>query len=150
MNICNYNINYKTNLKIKIDKIQMATNYVSLFNEQFKEFIDFIQKTFPEDSDILSAKNSLMFIRKTNPKMIVKIWKKFIADKYKKEIETGNIDFFINKNYNEDLMRMENSDRILETINKFREPIKLMNNDQQDKIVKYIQTLSKLTEFCVM
>jgi DNA polymerase/3'-5' exonuclease PolX len=128
----------------------MATNYVSVFNEQFKEFIDFTQKTFPEDGDILSAKNSLMFIRKTNPKMIVKIWKKYIADKYKKEIEIGNIDFFINKNYNEDLMSMENSDRILETINKFREPIKLMNPVQQDKIVKYIQTLSKLTELCVV
>ena len=126
----------------------MATNYVSIFNEQFKEFVDFTQKAFPEDSDILTAKNSLMFIRKTNPKMIIKIWKKFIVDKYKTEIETGNIDFFINKNYNEDLQRMDNSDRILETINKFREPIKMMNPEQQVKIIKYIQNLSKITEFC--
>lgn len=126
----------------------MATNYVSIFNEQFKEFIDFTQNTFPEDSDILTAKTSLMFIRRTNPKMIVKIWKKFISDKYKAEIEKGNIDFFINKNYNEDLMRMENSDRILETINKFRQPIKMMNPEQQKKIIKYIQNLSKITELC--
>ena len=30
---------------------------------------------FPENADVLTAKNSLLMIRKANPKMIIKIWK---------------------------------------------------------------------------
>ena len=149
MSICNYNINYKTNLKIKIDKIQMATNYVSLFNEQFKEFIDFIQKTFPEDSDILSAKNSLMFIRKTNPKMIMSIWKSMVTDKYGTQIEEGNIQFFLEKNYAEDAPGSLYTPTVDNTIQEIREAIKTMSEENKAISLKYIQNLCKLSKLYV-
>ena len=122
------------------------TSNVSIFNSQFKEFVNFVQETFPEDHDILSAKNGMTFIRKTNPKMIVKIWKKYIADKYRNEIDRGDLEFFINKDYNDDLNNVENSDKVLQSINKFREPVKKMNPEQQVKILRYVQNLSKLSD----
>jgi len=122
------------------------TSTVSIFNSQFKEFVNFVQETFPEDHDILSAKNGMTFIRKTNPKMIVKIWKKYIADKYRNEIDSGDLEFFINKDYNDDLNNVENSDKVLQSINKFREPVKKMNSEQQVKILRYVQNLSKLSD----
>ena len=63
------------------------SNILTAFNEHFIEFINDIQSVFPEDTDILTAKNALFGIRKANPKMIVKIWNLFIVGKYKKEIE---------------------------------------------------------------
>ena len=71
------------------------SNILTAFNDHFVEFVNDVQSVFPEDADILTAKNSLLAIRKANPKMIVKIWKKFISDKYSDEILAGNIDFFI-------------------------------------------------------
>ena len=70
-------------------------NILTLFNDHFIEFVSDIQNVFPEDPDILTAKNSLITIRKANPKMIVKIWKSYIVDKYQQEIDAGNLAFFI-------------------------------------------------------
>ena len=75
----------------------MTNNILTAFNDHFTEFVTDIQNVFPEDPDILTAKNALLTIRKANPKMIVKIWNAFIVGKYKSEIESGNLDFFIYK-----------------------------------------------------
>ena len=78
-------------------------NILTAFNEHFLEFLNDVQSVFPEDADILAAKNALIAVRKANPKMIVKIWKSFIADKYRAQIEAGDMGFFIDKDYASDL-----------------------------------------------
>jgi hypothetical protein len=122
----------------------MASNILSAFNDHFVEFVTDVQSVFPEDHDILVAKNSLLAIRKANPKMIVKIWNTYIVGKYKAEIEKGDISFFINKDYSQDLVYASNPDKIIESINRLRMPIKLMNPVDQAKTMKYIQNLTKL------
>ena len=123
-------------------------NILTAFNDHFVEFVNDVQSVFPEDADILTAKNSLLAIRKANPKMIVKIWKKFISDKYSDEILAGNIDFFINKDYSNDLTSTKNPDKIMESIDRLRNPIKNMGPDNQAKTLKYIQNLTKLSAMC--
>jgi len=126
----------------------MSNNILTAFNDHFFDFLTDVQNVFPEDADILTAKNALLTVRKANPKMIVKIWNAFIVGKYKSEIEAGNIDFFINKDYSSDVSSAANSDKIMESINRLREPIKNMNPDNQAKVMKYIQNLTKLAELC--
>jgi accessory colonization factor AcfC len=126
----------------------MTNNILSAFNDHFLEFVTDIQSVFPEDVDILTAKNALLAVRKANPKMIVKIWSTFIVGKYKSEIESGNIEFFINKDYSSDVASAANSDKIMESINRLREPIKQMNAENQAKTMKYIQNLTKLAQMC--
>ena len=126
----------------------MATNLVSIFNDHFSEFVSDIQSIFPEDVDILTAKNALIAIRKANPKMIVKIWRVFIAEKYRNEILAGDIAFFIDKDYGTDVSTSYNSDKILESINRLREPIRNMGHENQAKVMKYIQNLTKLSNMC--
>ena len=72
---------------------------LTTFNDHFIEFVNDIINVFPEDTDILAAKNSFLLIRKANPKMIIKIWNKFVVDKYKDAIDNDDISFFINKDY---------------------------------------------------
>ena len=126
----------------------MSANILSAFNDHFVDFLTDIQRAFPDDVDILAAKNSLLQIRKMNPKMIVKIWKTFIVDKYKSEIEAGSIEFFINKDYSSDLVVADNSDKIMASINRLREPVKNMTAEDQAKTMKYMQNLSKLAMLC--
>ena len=123
----------------------MATNLVTVFNDHFAEFVGDIQSVFPEDLDILTAKNSLLAIRKANPKLLVKIWIKYVYTPYKEQIEAGNITFFITKDYSTDLVKNDNSDKIMEAINRLRNPIKEMSTESQAKSMKYIQNLSKLS-----
>jgi len=123
----------------------MASNILSAFNDHFFEFINDVQRIFPDDRDILVAKNSLIAVRKANPKMIVKIWNSFIVGKYNNEIESGDISFFLNKDYSQDL---SNAKHIMDAIDRLREPIKQMSSEEQAKTMKYIQNLTKLAKMC--
>jgi hypothetical protein len=122
----------------------MATNLLSVFNEHFAEFVNDVHSVFPDDVDILTAKNSLIAIRKANPKLLVRIWTKFVANPYKEQIESGDINFFVVKDYASDLARHENADKIMEAIDRLRNPVKQMTPDNQAKTMKYIQNLTKL------
>lgn len=120
------------------------SNILNAFNDHFLEFLNDVQSVFPNDPDILAAKNALTMIRKANPKMIVKIWKTFIADKYRTQIEANDISFFLSKDYSSDVSNAQNSDKIMVSINRLREPIKNMGPENQAKVMKYIQNLTKL------
>ena len=119
-------------------------NLLTAFNDHFVEFLSDIQRVFPEDVDILTAKNALLTIRKTNPKIIVKIWTTYVVGEYKKEIDAGDIAFFINKDYAKDVANSASSDKITESIDRLRNPVKQMSTEDQAKVMKYIQNLTKL------
>jgi hypothetical protein len=119
----------------------MSSNILTAFNDHFVEFISDIQLVFPDDVDLLTAKNSLIMIRKVNPKMIIKIWKTHIVDKYSKQIEDGDLTFFMDKDYSHDI---SGNEKIMDGINRMREPVKNMSKENQDKTLKYIQNLTKL------
>jgi hypothetical protein len=122
----------------------MSVNFLTIFNDQFSQFVDDIQSVFPEDLDILTAKNALSAIRKANPKLLVKIWVTYVVGPYKTQIEAGDINFFINKDYSSDISTNANADKIMESINRLRNPIKEMSHENQLKTIKYIQNLTKL------
>jgi hypothetical protein len=118
---------------------------LTAFNDHFMEFVDDIQRIFPEDEDILATKNAFISIRKMNPKLFIGVWLHSIVGKYRSEIESGNIDFFINKDYTEDVMDSPNSKKIIMGIDRLRNPIKEMNEENKKKSMQYIQNLTKLS-----
>ncbi len=122
------------------------SNLLTIFNDHFAEFINDIQSVFPDDADILTAKNALMTIRKANPKLIPRIWIKYVAAPYKDRIISGDLNFFIEKDYSSDLTKTGNQDQIMESIDRLRNPVKLMNPANQQKTMKYIQNLCKISD----
>jgi hypothetical protein len=76
--------------------------------------------------------------------MIVKIWKKYVVDKYGEQFDSNNISFFIEKDYNEDLTNTDQPSKIMKSIDRLRDPIKSMNSANQSKTMKYLQNLKKL------
>jgi len=122
------------------------SNILTAFNDHFEEFVSDIQRVFPDDTGILYAKNAFLTARKANPKLIVKMWKLYVVSKYREEIEAGNLDFFINKDYKNDVSVSPYSDKITESIDRLREPVKKMNAEDQAKTLKYIQNFTKLSD----
>jgi len=122
------------------------SNIITIFNDHFAEFINDIQSVFPDDADILTAKNALMTIRKANPKLIPRIWIKYVASPYHERILVGDLNFFIEKDYSRDLTKTGNSDQIMESIDRLRNPVKNMNSENQQKTMKYIQNLCKISD----
>lgn len=125
-----------------MDKKLILKTYIN----QFDEFLDDTLRLFPKDTDIRYCKTSFNIIKKTNPKMIIKTWKLYIADKYKKQIEDSDVDFFMSKNYTDDLVDVSNSQYVIKTINRLKKPIAKMDDNNKNKCMKYLQNLSKLSE----
>jgi hypothetical protein len=106
--------------------------------------IEDIRTVFPEDPDILSAKSTMSLARSMNPRLIIEFWNGYIMKKYLSEIEAGDLEFFISKDYTEDLKNMPNAAKITQSIDRLRKPIKNMNEDDKKKVLVYIQNLTKL------
>lgn len=123
----------------------MSNPILTAFNNQFVEFIEDILRLFPGDKDLLLSKNGILTLKKGNPKLLIQIWKQFIADVYLKEIEAGDISFFIEKDYTNDVKLLE-SDKVVEVINRLRNPIREMDQTNRDACMKYIQNMTKLTQ----
>lgn len=119
---------------------------LSTFNDHFMEFVDDIVNVFPDNTDILSAKNALCLMRKANPKLLINIWNTQIVDKYRAIIEAGDLSFFMDKDYVEDFSNSSNSRTIIEAIDRVRSPVKMMKQEDQIKTMKYVQNLSKLSQ----
>lgn len=114
------------------------------FNNHFIELLDDIILIFPEDKEISTFSIALNSINKINPKLSMKIFYEHIIKGYFKEIDDGDINFFINKDYYKDLHGISNSDIILKKIEYLREPVKQMSKSNQENFMKYIQNLKKL------
>ena len=119
------------------------------FNDHFVEFVEDVERVFPDNNDISTAKEAFIQMRKANPRLVIKAFNEYFLNKYRTEIESGNIDFFINKDYNSDFSVVGDSDFILKKIDVLRNPVKNMNNEDQTKVIKYIQNLSKLCDIYI-
>jgi hypothetical protein len=116
------------------------------FNQHFDEFVKDVQHVFPRNMEILSSKNALYLIQKINPKLLIQFWKLYILDKYKNEIEAGDIDFFIKRDYTQDIPESEKNQEseIIKTIESIRKPLIEMDEENLKKVLEYLQNLTQL------
>jgi hypothetical protein len=119
--------------------------FLKVFNDHFIEFIEDIIRVFPTDVDLNTVKNYFLLIRKGNPKLIITVFYEHVYLKYNEQIQNNNIQYFIDKDYKDDLSESKHSDKIIESINRLRSPISLMNEEDKMKTVKYLQNLCKLS-----
>jgi len=120
------------------------SNILTVFNNHFIEFIDDVISIFPNEVELVTVKNYFTLIRKSNPKLIITDFHKNVVLKYEKHIMNVYISFFIEKDYKEDLTNNEISDKIITSINRLRESIRLMNDKNKLNTIKYLQNLCKL------
>lgn len=114
------------------------------FLNQFTDFVEDVYSVFPDNADIESAKTALFLIKKTNPRILMNAWITYIVGPYTEEIEKGDIGFFLNKDYTQDLEYMGNA--VMQKVDALRGPVREMGADNQAKSMKYIQNLTKLAK----
>lgn len=116
---------------------------LTAFNNHFLELVNDVKVVFPDDLDIATIQNAFNKMRKANPRLIMSVFKEYVAGPYRSEIDMGDIEFFISKDYKQEL---KNNNAILEKIDCLREPIRAMNKEEQQKVIKYMQNLCKLCD----
>jgi hypothetical protein len=100
---------------------------------------------FPNNDHLIKSKEYFESIKKLNPTLIIKVWHTYICLPYKTKIEEGDLDFFFEKDYSEDLKYMHNSEEIIQVINTtFREPLRNMDEINRTHCKNHFQVISKL------
>lgn len=120
------------------------TTLVGAFNNHLTEFIEDLVSIFPDDGDIKMARTALSNVKSFNPTAVIKIWFKYVS-KYAEAIEGGDISFFIDHDYSEDVGGSEKRDEVQRIIDKLRNPVRNMGTENQAKAMKYIQNLTKIS-----
>ena len=125
-----------------MDKAQI----LRAFNDHFMELVDDIIRVFPDNNDIKTLKTAFSRMRKINPKLILTAVQAYVLANYRQEIEAGNLDFFIEKDYSYDLSSIKNSKYIISKIEQLRNSVRKMNDDDKKNVVKYLHNLLKLSD----
>jgi hypothetical protein len=120
---------------------------IDAFNNHFIEFITDVERVFPSDSDISLARKSISKSVVLLPKLLIRLYNEYFVAHYSREIEEGNIDFFVENNYRSTYGYKENDDAwAMAKIDCLREPVKNMNADDKEKVIQYLKNLKKLSD----
>lgn len=131
----------------------MSNIYGKAFNNCLEEYLLFILNLFPNSVDIRSAYNGLLNIKKVNPTLIVKFWNSYVVAKYNEPIQKGDYEYFVNKEYTQDVLSTSSdsnvSKQIIEGIENMRKSIINMNVSDKEKWIQYMKQLNNLSIFYV-
>jgi hypothetical protein len=116
------------------------------FNTLFFSFVDDVIYIFPEHKELVTAKHTFETFKSMNISLLLRTWYSHVFVPYSKEIFEGNLSYFINKNYEQDIAGLSHTQSIMSTIDSFRNKIRDMSKDNQEKSLDYLQKLSKLSK----
>jgi hypothetical protein len=116
------------------------------FNDHFNDFVKDVRAVFPDNEDLKFTEMAVKSIRSANPKMLIVTWKESVTDVYSDKIECGDKTFFLEKDYKGDLDGNTSADKIADSIDKLRQPIREMGEENQEKAMRYVQNLTKLSK----
>jgi hypothetical protein len=120
---------------------------IRAFNDHLFEFLEDVLKLLPGNRSMISAIRSFQTIASLNKSLIIKCWYKYVYLKYSDVIDKGDITFFFDKDYSDDLTKLSNPDKVIEIIDSIRVPVKEIceNPINAEHAVEYIQNLSRLS-----
>lgn len=120
---------------------------MSAFNQHLRDFIDDIQRLFPENLKLRTFKNLIGTFVKLNPKKPVEIWFTKVTSKYNSEILNEDVDFFLKKNYDEDIKSMGETgiNMQVDFVEELREHIKNIDDDNRKMAIKYVKEMTQLS-----
>lgn len=118
-------------------------NLTKLFNNHLIEFLEDVIEIFPENVDLKTGLTMIEGLKFAKPKYLISIWKTSIVDLYEEQIMEGDKNFFINKNYDDDLAE-ENKNKVLIIIDDVKKLMRETSEENRDKTMKYVQNLTKI------
>ena len=122
------------------------------FNEHFEELFNYLDKVIPNDENISFMKGTVKKVKKVNPCLVAQAWIPHVVVPYGQEILNGNYDYFLNKNFEEDITRVQNSkytafdsSYVLEVIEDLKLKIRVMEPEHIQQSMKYLANLCQLS-----
>jgi hypothetical protein len=120
---------------------------IDTFNKHFMEFIIDIERVFPNNVDIMSARKSLNKSLIVMPKLLIRMFNDYFVMLYSTEIENGDLNFFIENDYRKKHGYKETDDVwVIDKIDILREPVRNMTAEEKANVIQYLKNLKKLSD----
>ena len=113
------------------------------FNTTYFDFLKFIQKYLNNDPNFKLFYRKNQIVRETNIKLFIKTWNMRINDKYYSQIINKDFDFFLNKSYEEDLVKSEQETPLLKYIGDFKKVFPTLEENVKNDFLNFIIELTK-------
>jgi len=130
----------------------MANNslVLSTFLKQLDECLEDIILLYPtqtaRDSRFLKCKMYFDALKKSNPRLMIHVWKTRVNEKYRTQIDAKNVNFFIEElDYRQEAPQSYD-DEVESALEDMRWTIRQMSEDNIEKCMRYIQNLCKLAD----
>ena len=114
------------------------------FNDHFAEFLSALEVVFPQNEDLTTLSSFVVTMRKINPRLAVTAWNECVCIPYGAQISSGNVEYFLEKDYAADLDGNESKEYIIKSIDQIRAPIAALSDSDKKKSMQFIQNLTKL------
>ncbi len=122
------------------------STYLRAFNNHLIEMMNDLLNIYPENVELKTAKISIETMKQMNPTIIIKAWFTFVYTPYKEYLDNGDLSYFFEKDYRDDLSYLKNTDDILRVIDKLRQPLKSLSSENKEHTAAYLKNLNKLSE----
>jgi hypothetical protein len=119
----------------------MSPTPIGLFNKEYFEFLNFI-KSHIEDTSFKTFYRKNQIMKETNPKLFIRTWYERIGSKYHTQVMQRDISFFLNKDYNDDIADVSDSNQLLKYINKFKESYDSFDTTVKETFLNFIISLT--------
>lgn len=123
----------------------MSKDLFQQFNKVYFEFISFLKDHSNGDKLFNKLYQKIYIIKNTNIKLFIKVWYDSITLKYYQSILDENLSYFLNKDYNQDIDTIENSNDILRYIHYFKTNYDTFEKKIIDSFIQYIKELTQLS-----
>ena len=121
----------------------------SNFNENYFNFLNFIKKHMENDSKYKLFYNKNLIIKQTNIKLIIRTWYNRITRNYYNEIMDQNFDFFLNKSYEDDVVKDNTSGEspmlLIQYITNFKTLFPSLEVSVKNEFISYMVKLTHLS-----
>jgi hypothetical protein len=123
---------------------------LTTFIKQLDEFLEDVVRMYPTvaktDDRFLKCKMYFDALKMSNPKLMITTWKSFVNTRYRAQIDSGDVNFFMSTaDYRSEVPEGYNN-LVESAINDLRDTVREMDEANVDKSMKYIRNLCKLAD----
>jgi hypothetical protein len=119
-------------------------SFLTAFTDLVIRFNDELIGLYPTEIEFKTGKTAIQLIKRTNPRMLLLIFKAYI-EPWRVQIQNKDEIFFMEKDYKNEVVGDQN---ILMLIERLKEKWEHIGTDNQNAIWKYLQTLIVLMDKC--
>ena len=122
------------------------STYLNAFNSQIDEFIKDIRIVLADYYEVLLACTVIVGLKALSSTMIINVWYERVTLVYMDKINAKDYQFFLEKDYIEDLKDNSYAAQINTGINKIRNRLRELDEEDKAKVLKYVENLCHLSK----